>query len=82
MYILPIVTLQYTMGVLVQLKHTALFRVALLPIVLWTILRTLSTLDLSCGKQDQTPKNVVLFVSCIFASRENGNVNTLILRPP
>ena len=62
-YILPIITLQYMMGVLVQLKHTALFRIALLPVILWVVLRAHLALDLSCGQLDQVPKNAAFSVS-------------------
>ena len=42
-YILPIFMLQYTM---VQLKHTALFHISILPIVLWTI-KVITTTDVA-----------------------------------
>lgn len=46
---LSIFTLQYVMGVLVQLKHTALLRTALMPMMLWVDLRTILALNPSCG---------------------------------
>jgi len=61
-YILPIFTLQYMMGVLVQLKHTAFLRIALLSLMLWAISHALSMLDFSCGQQDYGHKNGILFV--------------------
>ncbi|KAL4077579.1 hypothetical protein J3A83DRAFT_4214742 [Scleroderma citrinum] len=60
-YILPILALQYVMGVLVQLKNTALLRIALLLLILWVILRALLALDFSCGQQDEGLKDAVFF---------------------
>ncbi|KAL4071669.1 hypothetical protein V8B97DRAFT_419707 [Scleroderma yunnanense] len=56
-HILPIFTLQYLMGVLVQLKNTTLLRIALLPVIPWVISRAVLALDFSCGQQDEGPKN-------------------------
>lgn len=60
-YILPIFTLQYMTGVLVQLKHTAFLRIALLSLMLLAISHALSVLDFSCGQQDYSHKNGILF---------------------
>ena len=73
-YILPIFTLQYMMGVLVQLKHTALLRIALPPLILWVILRALSVLDFSCGQQDHI---IVLFVSCVLPAYRTKGIQAL-----
>ncbi|KAI5984668.1 membrane bound O-acyl transferase family-domain-containing protein, partial [Pisolithus albus] len=64
-YILPIFAMQYFMGTLVQLKNTALFRVALLPIVPWLAWRAVSALDLSCGIHEKAQANAI-FVSHIM----------------
>jgi len=79
MYILPIFTFQYMMGVLVQLKHTTLLRISVLPVILWAILRALSALDFSCGQQDQGPKNAAFFVSCVSYTEKKGNANFAII---
>jgi hypothetical protein len=48
-YILPVLACRYSMGVLVQLRGTQVYRVALLPIMLWFAWRAIISVDLSGG---------------------------------
>ncbi|KAI6147993.1 membrane bound O-acyl transferase family-domain-containing protein [Pisolithus tinctorius] len=64
-YVLPIFAMQYFMGALVQLKNTALLRIALLPVVLWLAWRAVSALDFSCGNHEKAQANAI-FVSHIL----------------
>ncbi|KAI6113911.1 hypothetical protein EDD16DRAFT_1119137 [Pisolithus croceorrhizus] len=61
-HVLPILAAQYVMGVLVQLRNTALLRVALLPIVPWLAWRAFSLFDFSCGDHEKAQANA-LFAS-------------------
>ena len=76
-YILPIFVLQYMVGVLVQLKHTVLLRIALPPLMLCVILRALSVLDFSCGQQDQSHHIAVFFVSCVLLAYWTKGIQVL-----
>ncbi|KAI6014179.1 membrane bound O-acyl transferase family-domain-containing protein [Pisolithus marmoratus] len=57
--------MQYFMGALVQLRNTALLRIALLPIVPRLAWRAALGLDLSCGNHEKAQANAI-FVSHIM----------------
>ncbi|KAF9237189.1 membrane bound O-acyl transferase family-domain-containing protein [Melanogaster broomeanus] len=59
-YILPVFACQYSMGVLVQLRGTQLYRGALLPILLWFAWRASVTVDPSGGDPTQVQLNAFL----------------------
>ncbi|KAI6014169.1 hypothetical protein EDC04DRAFT_673610 [Pisolithus marmoratus] len=61
-HVLPIFAVQYVMGVLVQLRNTALLRIALLPIIPWLAWRGFSLFDFSCGNHEKAQANA-LFAS-------------------
>ncbi|KAI5984675.1 hypothetical protein EDD15DRAFT_2375114 [Pisolithus albus] len=56
-HVLPILAAQYVMGVLVQLRNTALLRIALLPIIPWLAWRAFSLFDFSCGDHEKAQGN-------------------------
>jgi len=61
-YILPSLACLYLMGVLVQLKGTQFYRVALLPVLVWFAWRGIFV-DMSGGDPRQAQMNTVLVVS-------------------
>jgi hypothetical protein len=61
-YIAPPVVCLYVMGVLVQLKGTHFYRLALLPVVVWLAWRGIFV-DMSGGDPRQAQTNTVLIVS-------------------
>ncbi|KAL4077575.1 hypothetical protein J3A83DRAFT_4368911 [Scleroderma citrinum] len=79
-HVLPIFILQYLMGVLVQLKGTALLRIALLPLISWVVLQAVLGLDFSCGKEEEGPKNAA-FVTYLTSFVARATVWTLERQP-
>ncbi|KAF8841621.1 hypothetical protein BDN67DRAFT_1068326 [Paxillus ammoniavirescens] len=65
-YVLPVFACQYSMGVLVQLRGTHVYRVALLPILLWLAWQASASIDCSGGDRKQAQLNAV-FVSQMFS---------------
>ncbi|KAI6003208.1 membrane bound O-acyl transferase family-domain-containing protein [Pisolithus orientalis] len=74
-YVLPIFAMQYFMGALVQLKNTALLRIALLPVVLWLAWRAVSALDFSCGNHEKAQANAI-FVNSTFRNGVPASIPT------
>ncbi|KIJ18060.1 hypothetical protein PAXINDRAFT_167360 [Paxillus involutus ATCC 200175] len=61
-YVLPVFACQYLMGVLVQLRGTYAYRVALLPILLWLAWQASVSIDCSGGDRKQAQLNAVFVV--------------------
>ncbi|KAF9228192.1 hypothetical protein BS17DRAFT_763737 [Gyrodon lividus] len=69
-YVLPVFACQYSMGVLVQLRGTRVYRAALLPILLWSAWRASTSVDPSGGDPMQAQLNAVLITQmCSVAMR-------------
>ncbi|KAI6014171.1 hypothetical protein EDC04DRAFT_3145164 [Pisolithus marmoratus] len=79
-HILPIVATLYVMGVLVQLRNTALLRIALLPIIPWLAWRAASLLDFSCGDQEKAQANA-LFVGHMVTTCMRASIWALVQEP-
>lgn len=66
-YILPPVAILYLMGVLVQLKETRFYRLALLPVIAWFSWRGVFV-DMSGGDPKLAQMNTILIVSTLISS--------------
>ncbi|KIJ18059.1 hypothetical protein PAXINDRAFT_71482 [Paxillus involutus ATCC 200175] len=61
-YVLPVFACQYLMGVLVQLRGTYVYRVALLPILLWLAWQASASIDCAGGDRKQAQLNAVFVI--------------------
>ncbi|KAH7885712.1 hypothetical protein F5I97DRAFT_1808491 [Phlebopus sp. FC_14] len=64
--VLPVMFLHYSMAVLVQLKGTAMYRTALLPILFWSAYHAASSVDISGGDPMQVQTNAT-FITQLFS---------------
>ncbi|KIJ18063.1 hypothetical protein PAXINDRAFT_110500 [Paxillus involutus ATCC 200175] len=62
-HVLPVFACQYLMGVLVQLRGTYVYRIALFPILLWLAWQANASIDLSGGDPARAQLNAAFAVS-------------------
>ncbi|KAH7882093.1 membrane bound O-acyl transferase family-domain-containing protein [Phlebopus sp. FC_14] len=79
-FILPVIALQYSMGVLVQLKGTAIYRMALLPVLLWSAFRAANSIDLSGGNPMQAHNNAT-FIAQMFSFAMRATIWAIAREP-
>ncbi|KIJ08736.1 hypothetical protein PAXINDRAFT_102467 [Paxillus involutus ATCC 200175] len=67
-YILPVFACQYLMGVLVQLRGTLIYRVALFPIMLWLAWQANASIDFSGGDPTLAHLNTAFLMSAVLVA--------------
>ncbi|KAF8835273.1 hypothetical protein BDN67DRAFT_975519 [Paxillus ammoniavirescens] len=66
--ILPVFACQYLMAVLVQLRGTHVYRIALLPIMLWLAWQASASIDCSGGDREQAHLNAAFVIQMFTAA--------------